>query len=467
MTSPASPQPVGYWFTQMPLTRRHWQAGLILFGTFIIESWEMMILILSSASIGAEWGLGTAQIGSLIGALFLGMIPGALIWGRLTDRWGRRACIITSLALYAPLPLLSALASSMEVLWWLRFTGGLVLSGALVVTFPYFEELVPVKSRGRATVYLSAGWPVGLLVAVGVTALLIDAGWRWIIGFSSLAGLWSLALYKWVPESPYWLAEKGRTAEAETVIHWLSNGAVEAQCQPAANIEADPARAERVSESSPATLSIEADQGTGERAGGLRNSSFFDIFRAPVTRLTVLQTVVNFCFSWGYWAMASWMPTLLAKRGLSAPDGLGFIALSAVFMFPGYISASYLTGRFGRKNTMLAYVFIAAVAGFGFAHSASLAQMYFWNFSLSFFSLGAWGVWNTWMGEIYETRIRGAGVAWGVSMQRVANAVAPAAIGAMLATRSFGETVMFISAFLAATFVTTLFLPETEGKVLH
>jgi putative MFS transporter len=156
----------------------------------------------------------------------------------------------------------------------------------------------------------------------------------------------------------------------------------------------------------------------------------------------------------------------VSKRGLDAPEGLSFIAISALFMFPGYISASYLTGKFGRKPVMLVYVFVAAVAGFGFANSESLNQMYVWNFTLSFFSLGAWGVWNTWMGEIYDTNTRSAGVAWGVSMQRVANSVAPIAIGAMLATSSFLQTVTFISAFLAVTFFTTLFLPETEGHIL-
>jgi len=92
--------------------------------------------------------------------------------------------------------------------------------------------------------------------------------------------------------------------------------------------------------------------------------------------------------------------------------------------------------------------------------------MYVWNFVLSFFSLGAWGVWNTWLGEIYDTQSRGAGTAWGVSAQRVANAAAPVVIGAMLVTGSFMFTVVFISAFLAATFVAATFLPETEGRVL-
>ena len=431
-----SAQSVGHWFQQMPVTRAHWAAGLVLFGSFIFESWEMMILILSSTSIANEFGLETSQIGSLIGALFLGMIPGSLIWGRLADRLGRKKSIILSFVLYAPLPLLCAVAPSYEVLWGLRFVCGLVLSGALVITFPYFEELVPVTVRGQATVYLSAGWPVGLLVAVAITALFMTSGWRWTIGFSSISVLWIYALYKWVPESPYWLAEQGRTEEANRVILEISQGKTQAN-----------------------TLAPSSDLQS--------QASFFDIFRTEAARITILQTVVNFCFSWGYWALASWMPTLLAKRGLSAPDGLSFIALSTIFMFPGYITASYLTARVGRKKAMLAYVFIAAVAGFGFALSDSLNEMYFWNFSLSFFSLGAWGVWNTWMGELYDTRMRGSGVAWGVSMQRVANFIAPVVIGAMLVTASFMQTVTFISAFLAVTFFTAMFLPETEGKILH
>lgn len=429
-------QPVGYWFENMPVTRVHLVAGLALFATFVFESWEMMILIFNSASIGAEFDLDTAALGSLIGALFLGMIPGALLWGKLADRIGRKRSIILSFALYAPLPLLCALAPNPDVLWWLRFICGLVLSGALVITFPYFEELVPVKVRGTATVYLSAGWPVGLLVAVALTYLMSDLGWRWVIGFSSVSIFWALAIYRWVPESPYWLAEQGRTREADAVIRQLSRESLEPVSRPS-------------------------------QSSGNDNSRFMDIFRGSLVRITVLQTIINFCFSWGYWALTSWMPALLAQRGLSAPEGLGFIAFSAVFMFPGYVTASYLTGKFGRKPVMLVYVAIAAVAGFGFAQSSTINEMYAWNFTLSFFSLGAWGVWNTWMGEIYTTTVRGSGVAWGVSIQRVANSLAPVVIGAMIATSSFVQIVSFISAFLAATFITTLFLPETEGEILH
>ncbi|MGV0036687.1 MAG: MFS transporter [Candidatus Azotimanducaceae bacterium WSBS_2022_MAG_OTU7] len=426
---------VGDWFKEMPLTSAHVSAGFALFITFVIESWEMMIIIFSSGAIAAEWGLDTAQIGSLIGALFIGMIPGTLIWGKLAGTYGRKRCMMVSLLLYSLFPLMSALAPSYDVLWWLRFSCGIALSGALVVTFPYFQELSPVNVRGKATVYLSAGWPVGVLVAIGVTALLSDFGWRWVIGFSTIAGLWTFVVYKFVPESPYWLAEKGRVEEASATVEALAKG--------------------RLSNVSVAVGKL-VDQ----------DIPFSSIFRGDALRTTIIQTVVNFCFSWGYWGLASWMPTLLAKRGLSTPDGLGFMALSALFMFPGYISASYFTGRFGRKKVMLAYVFIATIAGFGFANSGALMEMYVWNFTLAFFSLGAWGVWNTWMGEIYDTRARTAGTGWGVSAQRIANSVAPVVIGTMLLTSTFLQTVAFISSFLAITFFTAMLLPETEGTTL-
>jgi putative MFS transporter len=164
--------------------------------------------------------------------------------------------------------------------------------------------------------------------------------------------------------------------------------------------------------------------------------------------------------------MASWMPVLLSKKGLSTPEGLGFLAISALFMFPGYMSASYLTGKYGRKKIMVIYVFMAAVAGFGLARSVSVNELYIWNFTLSFFSLGAWGVWNTWLGEVYDTRNRGNGTAVGIVSQRIANSIAPIAIGSILASSTFNFTVAFISMFFILTLIATLFLNETEGVSL-
>jgi MFS transporter, putative metabolite:H+ symporter len=427
---------VGALFEDMPLTRKHWSIGFALFFVFVVEAWEMMIIVLAGQGIKADLKIDDPQLGSLIGAIFLGMIPGALIWGRIIDHVGRRRALMWSMGSYGVLSLASCLAPSFELLWGLRFACGLLLAGAVVTTFPFFEELLPNKVRGKASVYLASGWPIGILLAVATTWLLSDLGWRWVLAGSSLAALAAMVMVRAVPESPHWLADRGRFDEAKAVLASLSQGA-----------HLDRIRAAMLQ----ARVSL---------AGG-------SIFAAKTARVTAAQFAINFCFTFAAWAMSSWLPVMLAKRGLSMAEGLGFVALSAVFMVPGYIAASWLTGRIGRKKTMVAFVVLASVSGFGFAYAQTVTQLYLWNFLLSFFNLGAWGVWNTWMGEIYNTHLRVRGYSWGVGVARVANAAAPIVVGTMLATISVSATVAFISCFLVATAAAALFLPETEGLALE
>ena len=83
--------------------------------------------------------------------------------------------------------------------------------------------------RGPATVYLASGWPVGMLIAIGVTASLRHTSWHWIIAVSSLGGLWALVVWKLAPESPYWAVGKGRQELAKRSISRLAGGKLDAR----------------------------------------------------------------------------------------------------------------------------------------------------------------------------------------------------------------------------------------------
>lgn len=217
---------IGELFQEMPLTKRHWKSGFAIFFSFVIESWEMMIITLISGMIGSDLKLSSAQVGSLMGSIYLGMIPGCLIWGKLTDKIGRKKTMMWSTGLYGILSLISAFSPNYDMLWWMRFAAGLGLGGLMVASFPYFEELLPVKSRGRATVYLASGWPIGYLIAIGLTYVMGPLGWHWILGVSSLAGLWAFVIKAFVPESPYWAAGNGQQQTAKDAISYLANGQV-------------------------------------------------------------------------------------------------------------------------------------------------------------------------------------------------------------------------------------------------
>ncbi|WP_229377299.1 MFS transporter [Streptomyces sp. VRA16 Mangrove soil] len=431
-------RPVGAWFEGMSFGRVHLLAATALFMAFVIESWEQLALVYVSGDLGDAFGINESAIGWALSAVALGMIPGCLVWGPVSDRIGRRSVCLWSLASYGVIALASSFSPNFTVLMVSRFLSGLALAGIYTVTFPYFLELLPSRLRGRAAVYLSIGWPIGVLLAVGVTRALGDFGWHVVAIASALAGVWVFAIRAWVPESPYWLAEQGRHQEAGAVLR---------------------------------RLGVDVPEGTVfavTPATELRTGQPLDLFRGPLLRVSVLMLVVNFAFNWGYWGLQTWLPTLLQDKGLSMSASLGFVALSAVFMIPGYVSASWLTGRYGRKKVFLPYVALAAVSGVAFAYADTLTTMYVANFALSFFCLGAWGVWNTWNGEFYPTALRATGYSWATAAQLGATSLAPSVVGFLLARATgFSSTILFIMAFLAIALICAVPLPETEGKDLE
>ena len=396
---------VGEVFQNMPLTRRHWRLGAALFIAFVIEAWEMMVLVLCGSMISSDLHLSKTELGALLSSLYVGMIPGCLIWGKIADKVGRKRVIVVSLASYGVLSLLSALSVSYGMLWWTRFISGVALSGVMVAPFILLEELLPVRYRGRGAVCLAAGWPVGLLLAILVVHSLRGLGWHVILGISSLAGLWAFVVQFNVPESPYWTAAEGLQDIARRSILWISGG----------------------SSSLPADTELYVDN--YERA------QFRHLLEGSLLGPTLLQFAVNTSFTFSTWGLATWLPDLLAERGLSLLQGDVFLLFTCLPMFPGYLAASWATGSFGRKRTMGWFLALACGAGFALAVSRSLAALYLSSACYYFFNQGAWGVWDTWMGELYPTSVRGVGYSGGLAVQRIANAAAPVLIGALLARR--------------------------------
>jgi putative MFS transporter len=437
-SSARTPIPVGEFFDRMPLTSRHWALGIALFVSFVIEAWEMMVLVLSGAQISASLHLTMNQMGSLLGSLYFGMVPGCILWGKFTDRIGRKRAIVWSLALYGVCSLASAFSPSFTILWAMRFISGIALSGVAVAPFILMEELLPTRHRGRGAVLLAAGWPVGLLLAITVVHTLRGYGWHVVLAVSSLVGFWAILVERLVPESPYWTCSKGRPAEAYETLQWLAKGRL-------------PALAESQ------RLFVDDHD----------SASFAHLFGRDLLRRSLTQFGVNTLFTASTWALATWLPELLQRRGFTQQQGDWFIALTCIPMLPGYISAAWVTSRVGRKVSMGAYLLLASIAGFGLAFSPSLALVYASAAAYYFFNQGAWGIWDTWMGEFYPTAVRGVGYSAGLVVQRLANGAAPIVIAIMLAHQiSFSGALVLVSSLLVASLLLTLLLPETEGRAL-
>ncbi|NSC19940.1 MFS transporter [Streptomyces albus subsp. chlorinus] len=418
----------------MRLGPAHLVAGSVLFFAFVVEAWEQVGLVYVSDGIAADFGIGNTRLGWALSAVAFGMVPGALLWGRLIDRLGRRRVAVSSLLLYALLALLAGLSPAFWPFLVLRCLSGMAFGGVYTVTFPYFLELLPTRWRGQGAVALSIGFPVGTLLCIGVSQTLGAVSWRLVAVVAALAGLWALAIRRWVPESPYWLARQERHAEAVQVLRRLGSPV-------------------------PEGTRFAHDDG---RTGTLRS-----LFTPPLRRRFLLLLVVSFAFSWGYWGLQTWLPVLLESKGLSMSGAVGFVALTQLVSVPGYVLAAWLTRRFGRKPVFLTFAFVSAVGGLLFGFATSQTQTYAGNLLLSFVSLGAWGIWNTWSGEILPTGLRGIGYSWVTAAILLANTLSAPVIGALMDSGlATGVTVGSIMAFLVVALLAALPIQETEGRAL-
>jgi len=171
----------------------------------------------------ADMGLDAAQEGMAGASAILGCIPGAMCAGFLSDRFGRKKMLFLCAALFAVSGILSALPRVFEQFLAARFLSGLGIGASSIICPVYIAEIAPEKSRGRLGTLFQLGIVTGIFLTLFINKVVqglgdeawnTSMGWRWMLGLEALPAIAFLGLLFTVPESPRWLAQRGRLAEA-------------------------------------------------------------------------------------------------------------------------------------------------------------------------------------------------------------------------------------------------------------
>ncbi|MBA2492903.1 MAG: MFS transporter, partial [Gammaproteobacteria bacterium] len=174
---------------------------------------------------GSGLALDAAQIG-LAGAIYIaGAVSGALLFGYLADRYGRKKLFLITLGLYLAATVLTAFVTSA---WWFylcRFFTGAGIGGEYAAINSAIDELIPARLRGRVALFINGSYWVGVAGGAGLSVILLDTdifaadlGWRLAFGLGAILGLGILLVRRHVPESPRWLYIHGRAHEAEALV---------------------------------------------------------------------------------------------------------------------------------------------------------------------------------------------------------------------------------------------------------
>ena len=213
---------------RLPWSRFHWMVVIGLGTVWILDGLEVTIVGSMSDALkpeGTGLGLSSFDIG-LAGAVYVaGACIGALFFGQLTDRFGRKKLFLVTLGVYTVATVLTAF--SMNPMWYFacRFLTGAGIGGEYAAINSAIDELIPKKYRGRVDVAINGSFWVGAAGGALLTIPLLDPtvideawGWRLAFGLGAILAVGILIVRRHVPESPRWLFIHGREDEGEQIV---------------------------------------------------------------------------------------------------------------------------------------------------------------------------------------------------------------------------------------------------------
>jgi len=448
---------------RLPWSRWHWIVIVALGITWILDGLEVTLVGSVAAALTDKDTLRfTTSQATAAGSFYLaGAVTGALVFGYLTDRFGRRKLFMITLGVYLVFTIATALSWGFWPFMAFRFLAGTGIGGEYSAINSAIDELIPARVRGRVALAINSSWWIGTAVAAGLTVVLLNElsaniGWRVGFALGAILAIAVLAIRHMVPESPRWLLTHGGANEAEDVVHEIE---------------------EQVRKSHPDLPEPEGDQLEVEQRGSI---GFIAIARHVGKEypgrgllgfsLMATQAVL---YNATLFAATSILTTFFHASDKNAP--LYLIPFAA-----GNLLGPWLLGPLfdtvGRKTMISGTYILAGVVLFGTAAAfdakllSATTLTLCWAVCFFFASCGASAAYLT-VSEIFPMETRAMAIALFYACGTGVAIAAPWTFGKLIQTSSYGlVTVAFVigGAIMAAGGIVELLLGvEAERKPLE
>jgi putative MFS transporter len=413
-----------------------WLLGLLM----LFDSWDSVVIAYALPSIIAEWRLSALEGGWLISAGYGGQFLGAILFGAVAEKHGRLPVLRSLVVIMSLLAVACAFAGSYGQLIALRLVQGLAIGGALPVAVGYINEIAPTATRGRFFGTFQFLMTSGFGLAALASAWIVPAyGWRpmFAIGFVPLALLpFSASL----PESPRWLAARGRIEDAVRALARLGCGP--GQAQPSAQDVAAPAE-ERI--------------------------PFARLFASGTRGKSIVAGLLWFLTSLVSFGLVTWIPSIYVTMfGIPVADALRYnmIVAFAVFVLPVILRQTI--DRVGRRPPVILGTALGGLALLAMCFTSAGSVGLIVGLAIVGqigISVGSMILWP-YTAEIFDTRIRSLALGSASSMARGASMLTPLVVGGVM--QATGSVTWVFAIFgTASLIVATLWLfatRETAGR---
>ncbi len=433
----------GFRLDRLNISAFHYRMLALIAAGMFFDSFDIYI---AGGVLGAMVQSGESTLAlnaAFLSATFVGMMLGAWLSGVLGDRYGRKFCYQLNLLIYGGASLAGALAPSMTWLIGFRFIMGLGMGAEIVVGYGTLSEFIPARHRGRFGTILNLIINTTLFIATFLGWLIIPTyGWRWMFVIAGVGALAVWFMRQSMPESPRWLATKGRDREADAIIR-------QAETQ------------------STVDESWKDDSAAADRAQ--KEGRLADLFAPRLRMRTITGIVVLVALFIVNYAFVSWVPTFLVKQGHSISNSLGLTAL----MFAGGPLGSFigflLSERIGRKWGIVIFSLLGLVGGVFYVFATSAVALSIAGFAITciIYVLSSLSV-AVYVPELFPTNVRLRGVGLCNATGRAVSIVVPYVVAYTFDRNGISGVIALISATLLAQAVVVAAIgAETRQRSLE
>ncbi|PVX41414.1 putative MFS family arabinose efflux permease [Pasteurella langaaensis DSM 22999] len=392
-----------------------WKALLGSAVGYAMDGFDLLILGFMLSAISADLALTPAQGGSLVTWTLIGAVAGGIIFGALSDKYGRVRVLTWTIVLFAVFTGLCALAQGYWDLLIYRTIAGVGLGGEFGIGMALAAEAWPARHRAKASSYVALGWQVGVLAAALLTPLLLPViGWRgmFLVGIFPAFIAWYLRARLHEPEIFIRKQEQEKPAQSSFKL-------------------------------------LVKDSKTAKVSAGI----------------VVLTSVQNF----GYYGIMIWLPNFLSKQfGFSLTKSGLWTAVTIFGMMAGIWIFGRLADKLGRKPSFLIFQAGAVISIIVYSQLTDPTAMLFAGAALGAFVNGMMGGYGALMSEAYPTEARATTQNVLFNLGRAVGGFGPVVVGAIVSIYSFQIAIAFLALIYVLDMLATIFLiPELKGTNLE
>jgi AAHS family benzoate transporter-like MFS transporter len=385
-------------------SRFHWKVMALCALLLIFDGYDLFIYGVVLPAIMQEWDLTPLQAGALGSYALFGMMFGALTFGTLADRIGRKKGIAICFALFSSATIVNGFASNPTEFGICRFIAGLGCGGLMPNAVALMNEYAPKRLRSTLVAVMFSGYSVGGMLAAGVGIYMLPRfGWESMF-FAAAVPLLLLPLIFWLlPESVGFLVRQGRTVQARAILAKVEPG------QPISDAD---------------QLVMTDTKGKG--------GAVLELFREGRAVRTLCLWLAFFCCLLMVYALSSWLPKLMANAGYSLGSSLSFLLALNFGGMAGAILGGWLGDRFNLSKVMVAFFLAAAVSISLLGFKSPTPLLYLLIFVAGATTIGTQILLYAGAAQFYGLSIRSTGLGWASGIGRNGAIVGPLLGGALL-----------------------------------